>query len=214
MRPSHRGTVVAGLGGGLAVGAWLALRSPALQRADVRAGDAVRWAGSPSLDRIVTATTDLGSMYAVAGMAAALAATGRRPLAIDVLGVGTLAWVSAQHSKTRVLRQRPYECDGVRRLVAPPTGSSFPSGHAAVAVAVTTVIAEHARPTAAPLLRALGAYVPLSRVYVGVHYPTDVIGGAGMGLLLAALWRPLAAAGRGLATVALAKRLATPPRAG
>lgn len=179
----------AALGGGLAAGSWIALRVPAVQRVDVLVGDAVRRSGTPVLDRVVTHTTDLGSMFAVSGMAAALAAADRRRLAVDVLGVGTLAWVGAQASKTRVRRQRPYEVDGVRRLIAPPTGSSFPSGHATVAAAVMALLAEHARPPVAHLLRALAAYVPLSRVYVGVHYPTDVIGGAGLGLLLAGLWR-------------------------
>lgn len=185
----QRGLVRAALGGGLAIGSWLALRHPVLQRVDVQLGDTVRRSASTLLDAAVIRTTDLGSMYAVVGMAAVLAASGRRRLATDVLGLGTLAWVTAQNSKTRVRRQRPYEIDGVRRLIAAPTGSSYPSGHAAVAAAVMTVVAEQARPETAPFLRALGAYVALSRVYVGVHYPTDVIGGAGLGLVLAGMWR-------------------------
>lgn len=213
MRGRHPAAVATGLGGGLAAGAWLALRRPAVQRVDVRVGEAVRLSGSPGMDRAVICTTDLGSMYAVVGMAAALAASGRLSLAADVFGVGSLAWVTAQGGKTRVRRQRPYEADGVRRLVAPPTGSSFPSGHAAVAVAVMTVVAEQARPRAAPLLRALGVYTALSRVYVGVHYPTDVIGGAGLGLALAGLWRGrLAALGRwGVAVCLATGRRAAPP---
>lgn len=181
--------VAAALGGGLAAASWVALRVPAVQRIDVLVGNAVRRSGTPRLDQVVTHTTDLGSMFAVSGMAAVLAASDRRRLAADVLGVGTLAWIGAQASKTRVRRQRPYEVDGVRRLIAAPTGSSFPSGHATVAAAVMGLLSEHARPPAASLLRFLAAYVPLSRVYVGVHYPTDVIGGAGLGLLLAGLWR-------------------------
>lgn len=188
----------AAFGAGLLAGAWYALSKPAIQRADVRAGDALRRFGTPPMDRAVSVTTDLGSVYAVCGIAATLAATGRRRTAADVLGLGGVAWVVAQGSKTRVKRQRPYEADGVRRLIRPPTGSSFPSGHAAVGVAVMALLAERARgPISRTALGALAGYVPLSRVYVGVHYPTDVIGGAGLGLLLASLWRgPVAAAGR------------------
>jgi undecaprenyl-diphosphatase len=188
----------AAAGVALLAGSWAALSRPAVQRADVRAGDLLRCAGSPSTDRVVGATTDLGSIYAVLGIAGVLATTDRRRTALDVLGLGAAVWTVAQGSKTRVRRQRPYEVDGVRRLIRPPTGSSFPSGHAAVGVAVMTFLAARARGRrGAGLLRGAAAYVPLSRVYVGVHYPTDVIGGAGLGLLLAAVWRgPIAAISR------------------
>lgn len=177
------------LGGALLGMAWAALKSPPLQRLDVKAGDTLRRAGSPPLDSVVTHTTDLGSVYAVTGIAAVLAATGRRRPATDVLVTGMLAWVVGQGSKTRVRRQRPYEAHGVRRLIRPPTGSSFPSGHATVAAAVGTVLAGHARPGAGRLLAGLlGPYVAASRVYVGVHYPTDVVGGTGLGMMVASLW--------------------------
>lgn len=195
MRRGLRWPRQAAAGVGLLAGSWAALSRPAVQRGDVRLGDALRRTGTPVLDRAVSTTTDLGSVYAVCGIAASLAAAGRRRTAADVLGLGLAAWVIAQGSKTRVRRQRPYEADGVRRLVRPPTGSSFPSGHAAVGVAVVSLLAERAGdPRGRKALRALAAYVPLSRVYVGVHYPTDVVGGAGLGLLLAGLWRGAVAA--------------------
>jgi membrane-associated phospholipid phosphatase len=43
----------------------------------------------------------------------------------------------------------------------------------------------------------LTAFVAASRVYVGVHYPSDVMGGVGIGLLLASGWRTLRQALRG-----------------
>ncbi|HUH07423.1 MAG TPA: phosphatase PAP2 family protein [Egibacteraceae bacterium] len=195
-RAAGRGRISGiGLGAGLLAGSWLALKRPEVQRADVRVGDAVRRLGSPEVDRAVAWTTDLGSIYAVVGAAAALAAAGRRERAADVLGVGILAWNLSQQSKTRVRRQRPYEADGVRRLIRPPAGSSFPSGHAAVGAAVMTVLADQSRgPTGRALFRSMAAYVAFTRVYVGVHYPTDVVGGAGLGVLLGSLWRGSAAA--------------------
>lgn len=181
-------------GAALLGGTWVALRYPAVQRGDVRIGDTVRGFGTPVLDAAVTHTTDLGSVYSVIGVATTLAATGRRRTAADVLGVGLVAWNVAQWSKTRVRRQRPYEADGVRRLIRKPTGSSFPSGHAAVGVAMFTMLADRSRGgVSRRILQGIGGYVALSRVYVGVHYPTDVLGGAGMGLAVGALWRgPLA----------------------
>jgi undecaprenyl-diphosphatase len=180
----------AAAGTALLGGTWYALRYPIVQRGDVRVGDSVRQFGSPVLDTAVTHTTDLGSVYSVVGVSTMLAVTGRRRLAADVLGIGLLAWNAAQLSKTRVRRQRPYEADGVRRLIRKPTGSSFPSGHAAVGVAMFTMLADRSRGGGARrALQSIGAYVALSRIYVGVHYPTDVIGGAGMGLVAGALWR-------------------------
>jgi undecaprenyl-diphosphatase len=71
-------------------------------------------------------------------------------------------------------------------LMHPPSSDSFPSGHAATSFAAATVIA-----AAAPRLRVplyvLAALIAWSRVYVGLHYPLDVIAGAVYGLLLGLL---------------------------
>ena len=82
-------------------------------------------------------------------------------------------------------------------LVDLPATSSFPSGHATVSFACATVLA-----LAVPRLRlplyALAALIAFSRVYVGVHYPFDVLAGGVLGLLLgvaiATALRKLAAA--------------------
>lgn len=184
--------VQAAAGAALAGAAWWSLRSPAVQRADVRLGDALRGETAARGDPAVVATTDLGSVYAVLAIGGVLAARGRRALAADIVGVGLAAWGLSETVKTGVNRVRPYDRDGTRRLIAPPAGSSFPSGHATVATAWSVVAARHARPGAARgLLPLVGAYVAASRVYVGVHYPTDVIGGVGLGLVLSAAWHGL-----------------------
>ena len=171
-------------------GALAALQSSALQRADVRIHDVVADVGRPPVDQLVVYTTDLGSVYAVIGAAVTLTARGRGRTGLDIAAVGLSAWIIAQNVKRRVLRERPYEAHGVRRLIGAPTGSSFPSGHACVATAVGTVLASRsAVPGARRLFYALASWVAMTRVYVGVHYPTDVVGGAGLGLALGALWR-------------------------
>jgi membrane-associated phospholipid phosphatase len=178
-------------GGALVVGSLALLSSRRLQRADVRAGDLLRHARSRPSDRMVAACTDLGSLYGVMGVAAALALTGHRRLARDVALVGSATWGLSQSAKTRVMRARPYEADGVIRLIRAPTGSSYPSTHAAVAAATMTVVATDGTLALRVVTSGLTTFVAASRVYVGVHYPSDVVGGVGIGLLLVSGWRTL-----------------------
>ena len=63
--------------------------------------------------------------------------------------------------------------------------SSFPAGHAATAFAGAVLLSLLA-PRLAPLLLALAALIGLSRIYDGVHYPTDVLAGAALGALVGA----------------------------
>jgi undecaprenyl-diphosphatase len=69
-------------------------------------------------------------------------------------------------------------------LVPVPKDHSFPSGHSATSFACATILAR-ALPSRAPLFYALAASIAFSRIYVGVHYPFDVVGGAVLGVLVA-----------------------------
>ena len=187
--PVRRSLGVAGAA--MVVGSLALLSSTRLQRADVRTGDLLRRTRSGPSDRVIAAATDLGSLYGVVGVSAALALRGHLKVARDVAIVGSTAWILSQGAKTRVKRARPYEADGVIRLIRPPTGSSYPSGHAAVAAAMMSVVAADGPTPLRAVCAALSAFVGCSRIYVGVHYPSDVVGGAGIGLLLAAGWRAM-----------------------
>jgi undecaprenyl-diphosphatase len=63
--------------------------------------------------------------------------------------------------------------------------SSFPAGHAATAFAGATVLTYFA-PRLWPLFLTVAVAIAFSRIYVGVHYPLDVLAGAAIGVLVAA----------------------------
>jgi undecaprenyl-diphosphatase len=76
-----------------------------------------------------------------------------------------------------------------------PTSGSFPSGHSASSFACAALLAWLTPLPKVPLF-VLAALIAFSRVYNGVHYPLDVLGGAALGLALATALRLLAEARR------------------
>jgi undecaprenyl-diphosphatase len=113
-------------------------------------------------------------------------------LGLTIIAVALADW-SAMGIKALVDRPRPplryAEPDP---LVRTPHDASFPSGHAATSFAAATIMS-FAFPRLAPFLFVLAALVAWSRVYVGVHYPLDIIGGAVLGVLVAIALRRLVA---------------------
>jgi undecaprenyl-diphosphatase len=110
--------------------------------------------------------------------------------ALTVIAVALADW-SSMGLKALVDRPRPpLRYSEPKTLVLLPRDASFPSGHAATSFAAATMLA-FAFPRLAPFLYVLAAAVAFSRVYVGVHYPLDVIGGALLGVLVAVVLRLL-----------------------
>jgi undecaprenyl-diphosphatase len=88
-------------------------------------------------------------------------------------------------------RMRPYDA-GVTRLLIPPSADwSFPSDHASAATAIVAAFLGQGLPRRTLVLFLMAMAVCLSRVYVGTHYVTDVLGGAATGLLAAVVVRAL-----------------------
>lgn len=130
-------------------------------------------------------------------IALALAALWRRPQIFFLTAAGdAAAQLASLAIKLAVDRKRPaLVYPEPEPLVSVPTDNAFPSGHAASSFACATLLALAAPRLAAPLFL-LAAGIAVSRVYVGVHYPLDILGGAVLGVAVATALRWLAAARR------------------
>jgi membrane-associated phospholipid phosphatase len=180
-----RRTTITWLTLGTVAASYLAVRSGSGDRLDRAARDALARPLGRRADVTIGAVTDLGSIYGLVGIAGTLALTGRRRPALDAAVAGGAAWGVAQSLKPTMDRPRPYQVDAAARLVAVPAGSSWPSGHSAVAAATATSLSPHLGAVARLTSAAFVGTVAVSRLYVGVHHLTDVVAGVAVGHLAA-----------------------------
>ncbi len=141
--------------------------------------------GDPRVERAVAGFSRLGEH---GGVWLAIGAAGwalDRPRAPEWRRASVrVAGVYALNSaiKLAVRRRRP-ELPGLPALTGTPTKLSFPSAHASTSFAAARLYARLGLP--APALYALAIKLSLSRLYLGVHYPSDVLAGAVLGAALA-----------------------------
>jgi undecaprenyl-diphosphatase len=168
----------------------------ALDEALLRMVIDLRWGPLTALMTLLSAWWVKGIVIAAIG---ALADWRRRPRSVPwsaLLATAALLIASAASGLLKDVfdRVRPALAEpGVTALVSLPGDASMPSGHAATAAAAAGVVALLHPRLRAPLA-ALVAAIALSRVYLGVHYPSDVIVGAALGLAIA--WLVVALARR------------------
>lgn len=158
--------------------------SETLVRLDV-AG--VRWARGlahpPVVERALVGlsrATDHSDAWLAAALLGAAVDRPRRAQWLDAGGRVALAELLSRAIKRLIPRQRP-RLDGLPPLAPTPSPMSFPSSHTAAAV-----VAVHAFGglLPSPLLRSVAVLTAFSRLYLGVHFPSDVIAGAGLGAVL------------------------------
>lgn len=104
---------------------------------------------------------------------------------LHMLSIGAVGLLLYKYLKTHLVRERPYI--GTHGIVVGARALdrySFPSGHTLHAVGFS-IVALGYYPVLAPLLVPFTALVAVSRVVLGLHYPSDVIAGAGLGALIA-----------------------------
>lgn len=185
-----RRAVTAAAAMGAVVGSWQLARAGHGGNPLDALADVVRTPRGSNVDWVVAATTDIGSVFGLAGMTVVVTTGMSRRTGVEVLGAGAVGWVVGQAAKPLMQRQRPYETGLAALLVHPPAGSSWPSGHTAVAAATATVLAPRGPATAAAVA-ALAGWVGLTRIYVGAHHPSDILGGIGLGVLSGLAWQAI-----------------------
>jgi membrane-associated phospholipid phosphatase len=156
---------------------WLA----AIDMAGVRLGRTL--GHTPAAERAVRAYSELGQhgacWLALGAAGAALDRPRRSRWRRATLAVGA-AYAANQAIKLAVRRPRP-RLDDLPPLVGTPTQLSFPSAHAA-----TSAAAVHAFWHLLPWvpLRGSALAMSLSRLYLGVHYPSDIVAGVLLGAVI------------------------------
>ena len=174
------GRVVVGLGAAavFAVSARGALR-PAVSE---REAAVFRWFndGPDAIERPAWALTQAGSLGSVFVTAAAVERRRGSRQAFVVLALGSGVWVGAKLIKPLVGRGRPDRyLEHVRARGRPQSGLGYPSGHAAVSMALALIVAQEPGPRS--LAVAWAALVGAGRMYLGAHLPLDVAGGFAVG---------------------------------
>jgi undecaprenyl-diphosphatase len=105
--------------------------------------------------------------------------------ALRMVGLGALNLVVYKIMKQHFARPRPFmACADIRACARSLDEYSFPSGHALYAVAFGVLLCTY-YPVLAVLVWPFVALIALSRVVLGLHYPSDVIAGAALGWLTA-----------------------------
>jgi len=142
------------------------------------------------LRRLFAIASRLGDgMFCYTLMAARLVAKGAvaLPPVLHMIGVGLICTALYKTIKARTSRPRPYEAQpGITLRVSPLDQFSFPSGHTLHATAFSVVAIAY-YPELFWLLLPFATLVALSRVVLGLHYPSDVLAGAAIGASVAEL---------------------------
>ena len=161
----------------------------AIGRLDVAVFQWLRVNDHPLLDMLLAGVSDIargGAVWIGLAFLVALLSPARWSGVVQLLLALAISVVVTDHvAKPYFDRQRPFEHDTATRVYGyRPTTRSLPSGHAANAVIGAYALAR-IMPEARICFWLLAALICLSRVYLGVHYPADVIVGCVMGWAIA-----------------------------
>jgi undecaprenyl-diphosphatase len=156
-----------------------------LEELDDAVFDAVAGWDSPVFDRILPGLSQAASYSRIwMGIAAVLAIfggpKGRRTAIEGMAAIGVTSFLANLVVKNLVHRKRPTDPVPEERAIPKPDSNSFPSGHTASAAAFSAVVGRRYPWLWVPL-NLLASLIGFSRIYTGVHYPSDVLGGWALG---------------------------------
>jgi undecaprenyl-diphosphatase len=160
-----------------------------LGRLDFAAFQWLRTHQFAGLDVVMAGLSDVtraGALWVGLAALIALLYPARWPAAVQViLAILIAQWLADYAAKPFVNRSRPFEMYVETRVYGyKPTTRSLPSGHAANAIAAAYTLTRLA-PEGRAIFWMLAGLVAFSRVYLGVHYPTDIVAGGLLGLAVA-----------------------------
>ena len=143
------------------------------------------------LDRVMFGATQMGNGLFAMALGLIIFAAGDRRLAYELV-LGTLSlWLVVELIKATVCRSRPFVALIQTRVVGyHEPGRSFPSGHTSQAFFLVALLTRHSYANvgwAILLLYFAAISVGITRIYVGAHYPRDVLAGAILGSIWGAL---------------------------
>ena len=157
-----------------------------------------RWGARHALRRFFGVISRLGDgvfWYALMAVLATFGGTRGIVAALHMALTGIVAATMYKGLKRWTRRPRPFRThDAIIPYVAPLDEFSFPSGHTLHAVSFTLIALAYF-PMLAPLLVPFTVLVMLSRIVLGLHYPSDVLAATVIGSVLGAISLWLAPAG-------------------
>lgn len=135
-----------------------------------------------------TALGDFGIIWILTGLVLLFFKQTRRSGVLMLVSLLLTHLLNNLFLKELINRPRPYESlMGVRHLIAEHHESSFPSGHASTAFGSGFVLVLREKNFLRPTALVLAVLLAFSRLYVGMHYPLDVLVGSAVGILMASL---------------------------